>query len=106
MNVNRIKERDDYKCQECYSMINTTVHHIFYKSRIHKDIMNEDWNLITLCHKHHQGVNGVHNGNKKLREKLEKIAIERLINSIKTEEQREYYLQKIINNKVKEALKK
>lgn len=48
----RIKERDGYKCTECGETSNLEMHHI-KPSDIFPQYVFDDWNLITLCKKHH-----------------------------------------------------
>ena len=48
----RIRDRDDYTCQEC-GEYGKDVHHIDYNKS-----NNDDLNLITLCHRCHMKTNG------------------------------------------------
>jgi 5-methylcytosine-specific restriction endonuclease McrA len=51
----RILERDDYQCQVCGSYTLDYPHHIKFRSQGGTE---EDENLVTLCHRCHEGFHG------------------------------------------------
>ena len=48
---NRVLERDNYKCVVCGKPA-TQVHHIHLRSK-RKDLLYEEYNLVSLCNEHH-----------------------------------------------------
>lgn len=46
-----VRKRDGARCRFCGTSENIQIHHILYRSQGGGDV---EWNLISLCHDHHQ----------------------------------------------------
>ena len=60
-------------CYECGRSDGLELHHIFYGTANRK-LSDKDGLVVYLCYNHHRGAEGVHNGNKRLDDKLKRVA--------------------------------